>query len=239
MNVELGTLEKIGLNVNEARIYLALLELGPTLAGRIAEKSKVNRRTVYDALGSLIDKGLAGFIIEANRKVFQATDPTKFLEIIKEYENEFEGLLPHLIARQKLSKKGQEAIIYRGKKGIKTIFGDVLKFKENLVFGSHGRFREALGPFFEQYQRRKGKRRIRTKLLLSERLRNSEIVKLTPGAHRFLKKEYDSPVSTIIYGNKVAMIVWSEEPIGIMITGDEVSKSFRNYFDIMWCIGKK
>lgn len=237
MNTEI--LERVGLNPNEARVYLALLELGPSLAGKITEKSKVNRRTVYDVLESLIDKGLVSYIVEANRKVFEATDPIRFLELLKEREKEIEEVLPELKAKRESSKEKQEATIFRGKKGIKTIFEDILRYKENWVFGSHGRFKEVLGPFFEQYQRRKKMLKIHTKLLLSERLRRSAIVKLTPGETRFLKKEYDSPVSTIIYSDKVATIIWTDEPIGLVIKGKEVSDSFKNYFNIMWEIAKK
>ncbi len=237
MNIE--TLEKIGLSSNEAKVYLALLGLGPSLAGKITKKSKVNRRTVYDVLETLIDQGLVSYIIESNRKVFEATDPVRFMQLLKEREKEVQESLPELQAKRESSKNKQEATIFRGKKGIRTIFEDILKYKKNLVFGSHGRFREVLGLFFEQYQRRKKSLNIHTKLLLSERLRKSDIVKLTFGETRFLKKEYDSPVSTIIYGDKVATIIWIEEPIGLVMKGKEITDSFKNYFKVVWEISKK
>src|SRR3989344_258360 len=237
MNVE--TLEKIGLNPNEARVYLALLELGPSLAGKITEKSKVHRRTVYDVLELLIDRGLVSYIVEANRKVFEATEPERLLELLKEREKEIKEVLPELQAKRNASKRKQEATVFRGKRGLRTIFEDILKYKENWVFGSHGRFREVLGPFFEQYQKRKKEKKIHTRLLVSSRLKQSDIIRLTPGEHRFLKKEYDSPVSTIVYGNKVAIIIWIEEPIGLVLEGNEVSQSFRYYFDVMWKLAKK
>ena len=37
------TLLEIGLSGNEADIYLALLELGPSLVSEIAKKTKINR----------------------------------------------------------------------------------------------------------------------------------------------------------------------------------------------------
>ena len=215
--MNINTLERIGLSSNEARVYLALLELGPSLVGKITEKSKVHRRTVYDVLESLIDKGLVSYIVEINRKVFEATEPERLLELLKEREKEIKEILPELQTKKNASRRKQEATIFRGKKGLRTIFEDILKYKENWVFGSHGRFKEALGSFFEQYQRRKKEKRIHTKLLVSIRLKQSDIIKLTPGEHRFLKKEYDSPISTILYGNKVAIIVWIEEPIGLVL----------------------
>ena len=237
MNTEI--LEQIGLSSNEVKVYLALLEIGPSLAGKITEKSKVNRRTVYDVLEKLIDKGLVSYIIEVNKKVFEAADPIKFMELLKEREKEIQESLPELIAKRESSKKKQEVTIFRGKKGIRTIFEDILKYKENWVFGSHGRFMEILGPFFEQFQRIKKSLKIRTKLLVSERLKKSDTVKLTYGKIRFLKKEYDTPISTIIYGNKVAIIIWTDEPIGFITKGEEITESFKNYFNVMWEISKE
>lgn len=235
MNVE--TLEKIGLSQNEAKVYLALLELGPSLAGKITEKSKVNRRTVYDVLETLIDRGLVSYIIEANRKIFEATDPVRFLDLLKEREKEIQESLPELIAKRESSKKKQEATLYRGKKGIKTIFEDILSYKNYEVFGSHGRFGEVLGAYFELFQKLVKEKKIICRLLVSERLRRTTTVK--HAKTRFLKKEYDSPVSTIIYGDKVATIIWTDEPVGFVIKGKEASDSFRNYFNIMWEIAEE
>lgn len=52
------TLEKIGLTTNEIKVYLALIDLGTTLAGNIAKKAKLHRRQTYDALHRLIGKVL-------------------------------------------------------------------------------------------------------------------------------------------------------------------------------------
>lgn len=38
----------------------------------------------------------------------------------------------------------------------------------------------------------------------------------------------------MIYGDKVALTVWTERPIAIVIRSNEVSKSFRNYFQLLW-----
>ena len=48
--MDITKLEKIGLNLNEAKIYLALLELGQAQAGYISKKTQINRTTVYDSI---------------------------------------------------------------------------------------------------------------------------------------------------------------------------------------------
>ena len=81
-------LQSLGLTRNEINVYLTLLKMGSGLAGEITEKSGVHRRNVYDSIERLIKKGLVSFVIQNNRKYFHATDPNRFLGIIKEQKRE-------------------------------------------------------------------------------------------------------------------------------------------------------
>ena len=65
-------LKEAGLTDNESKVYLALIDLGPSLAGQIARKTGMHRRTVYDTIEMLIEKGLIGYIQKNNRKLFYA-----------------------------------------------------------------------------------------------------------------------------------------------------------------------
>ena len=75
-------LEDLGLTKTEVKVYLALLELGSSSAGKILEKSKLPNSTVHRDLNSLIVKGLISFILEGKRKVYQASNPENFFEFI-------------------------------------------------------------------------------------------------------------------------------------------------------------
>ena len=68
--MDIKALENLGLSNVEAKVYLALLEVGSVVANKIAEQSGIHRRTVYDALETLIEKGLVSFVIEANKKYY-------------------------------------------------------------------------------------------------------------------------------------------------------------------------
>ena len=70
-------LKEAGLTNNESLIYKALLELGPSLAGQISRKTGLHRRTVYDTAERLIQKGLIGYILKNNRRLFEASSPEK------------------------------------------------------------------------------------------------------------------------------------------------------------------
>ena len=85
MNLEI--LKEAGLTHNEALVYKALLELGPSLAGQISRKTGLHRRTVYDVTEMLIKKGVIGYILKNNRRLFEASSPKIFLDVVKEKEN--------------------------------------------------------------------------------------------------------------------------------------------------------
>ena len=65
MNKDL--LKSIGLTDIEIEVYLAIIDLGSCLAGEIARKTGIHRRTVYDAINRLIEKGLVSYIKTYNR----------------------------------------------------------------------------------------------------------------------------------------------------------------------------
>ena len=61
-------LEEIGLNEKEAKVYIAVLELGEGSASEIAKKSEVNRATTYFTLENLMKIGLVSASNEEKNK---------------------------------------------------------------------------------------------------------------------------------------------------------------------------
>ena len=47
-------------------------------------------------------------------------------------------------------------------------------------------------------------------------------------------KEFASPSTTLIYGNKVLIWIWSETPITLEIESNEVTQSYKKHFELMW-----
>jgi len=239
MNTQI--LQEIGLSNTEAKVYLALLELGSALAGEITKKSEVNRTNVYDALERLIEKGLATYVVSANRKVFEPVNPERLQEILKEREEKLNSLMPELKLKHKTSKAKEEATIFKGKKGIKSIFEDVLKDKNELfAYGAEGRFGDMLPAYRKEWNKRIEKLKIKKNMIYSEKVKIRKIrEKLKLTSMRFLPKEYDFPSTILIYGDKVITIVWTELPFGFMIKSKEAAKSNMNFFNILWKVAKE
>ena len=235
-------LKEIGLSITEAKVYLALLELGSALAGEITKKSEVNRTNVYDALERLIEKGLVTYVISANRKVFEAVHPSRLREILKEKENNLKkemGLLESLYSD---NKEKEEAIIYKGKKGLKSVFEDILNESKTIYgYGAEGKFVQMFGPYAENWQKRRINKKIKMNIIWTEKVRSRKIQnvnKLELVNKRFIPNTYDFPSTIAIYGNKTVTIVWSEQPFAFMIKSQEVVKSNINFFKMLWKIAK-
>jgi len=231
-------LQKIGLTSNESKIYLALLKLNSAQAGRISKESQINRTTTYDVLERLIEKGLVNYSIISNKKLFKPVSPKKILENIKEKEETIKEILPEL---EKISNfsEAEESNIYKGKKGIKTILNEILKYKEYVAFGSSGEFEKTMKHDFELFQNQKKKLKIKSKVILPIELKNSEIAKISYAEIKYFSDEFSSPTTTFIYGSNTAIIIWAETPIAILIKSNKVAKSYKQHFELLWKIAKK
>lgn len=232
-------LQEIGLTKLESRIYLTLLDLGPSLAGLITRKSGVHRRTVYDALERLMQKGLVGYIVKNNRKYFEVSNPERLLDMLKEKEEYVKEVLPELKAKYGKTVDKSETLFFRGKNGLKTVFEDQLSVrKEIFILGASSLASEILKYYFHWFDKRRIGKKIKVKLVYNESARKERKIKLAE--IRYIPEDYYNPAAINIYGNRVAIIHWSKEnPFVILIKDREIADGYRNYFNLMWGIAKK
>ena len=100
-------LKQAGLTNNEALVYQTLLEIGPKTASTLAKQTGLHRRLIYDITDRLIKKGLIGYILENKKKVFSASNPKRFLEILEEKQTAINTIMPDMISlfNQEISKE--------------------------------------------------------------------------------------------------------------------------------------
>lgn len=232
-------LQEVGLSNTESKVYLALLSLGSALAGEITKKSEVNRTNVYDALERLIEKGLVTHIISSNRKVFEPVNPERLREILKEKEGKLDSIMKELVNSYESNKNEEEATIFKGKKGIISIFENVLKERKTVcVYGAERRFTTMFPAYQKIWHKERKKLGIKVSIIWNEKFRRKrEDFPLL--SRKYLPKQYDFPSTVLIYGDCVATIVWGDWPIGFLIKSKEVAKSNQNFFNILWKVAKK
>lgn len=235
--METKTLENLGLEEKEVKIYLSLLKLNQATATKISEETRVERTLCYSIIQKLIDKGLVSYIIENNVKYFKPAPPEKLMQDLKEKEEELKEIMPELISLTKFKQEKTKAEIYQGKEGMKTVLKDIIKQKKDyIVFGEEGRFQETLPIYSEQFMKKLEEENIKERVLVKEG--QKDIVKSKNSQFKYISKEYFYPSSTVVYGNKIAILVWSEPFLTILIENKEVADSYRGYFELLWKIAK-
>jgi len=234
------TLKQIGLGHNESKIYITLLKLGPTMAGKIAKEANIDRSACYDSLKALVKKGLVNYAIEANRKKFAASNPQKLQDYLKEKEELVDGILPDLSELFSQKAEKSQLQMYKGKRGLKTVFENILKEaagKENLVIDSHGEFVEKMPYYAPHFIKGLEKNKIKVRHIVRKG-KNINPSKTTEVRY-FSEQMKDTIITTNIYAGKIAIILWADVPEAIIITNQSAYEAYKGYFEILWKTARK
>jgi len=236
------TLKRIGLGHNESKIYLILLKIGPSMAGKIAKESNIDRSACYDSLKALLKKGLVSYVIEANRKRFAANSPQRLADFMSEKQEAVREILPDLSSFYKKEKEKSQVSMYKGLKGLKSVFEDILheaKGNENLVIDSSGKFGEKMPFYLPHFVKGLEKNRIKVRHIVRKGKEQQLHPSKTTEMRFFPKIVGDQTITTNIYSDKVALILWTDVPEAVIIKNRAAAEAYKNYFDILWKIAKK
>jgi len=243
MEINKELLKQIGLTENEIKVYITLLKIGSAIVSKIAKESGLYRPYVYDTLKRLEEKGLTSSKSKENKKFFEAINPSQLIEMQKEKLEALNTLVPQLQNLTKSTKEETKINLYSGKKVVRTIQKDVLstllKTKtENLVIGvDEKKFTEADPIIMEQFFNQLKKHNLKEKVLVREGDNYLPARKQTT-TYRFLPKEFFDPTSTFIYGDKVAIVIFSQPFHGLIIESKSLAIAYKKQFNLLWKIAK-
>lgn len=242
-------LRNLGLTDSEIKVYLALLELGSTTKGPIVKKSQVASSKIYELLDKLIEKGLVSTVLKSGTKYFEAAPPSRILDYVKEKESDLkqqeqalQQLIPELELKRSLAGIGSETQVFKGMKGAKTSFDDILKTmkkgEEYYVLGI-SKFTPHFERFVIHFHEERAKLGIRCKIIVNEIAKETgkklEAIKLTQV--RYVKKELFTPVVFIIYKDTTLISIGLDE-IFIQIRSKNLSDGMRTYAEYIYNLGK-
>ena len=224
----------IGLTKNEAKIYCALIELGSSSAGRLAEISKIHRANVYDALERLFEKGIVSYVMKDKTKIFEATDPKNLLGFLKEKEDVLKEVIPQFELARKFNPKSNEAQVFEGVSALMRILYNFLEYKQEiLVYGLPKVAPEMVTPHgINPYHEFRAKNKVVMKHIYNQNAqqRIAYLNKLPYTEAKYLPLEYNSLVSTFICGDEVVLTTWTKPMVSIRIVNKLLAESYRNYF---------
>ncbi len=236
-------LEEAGLTEKEAKLYLALLETGPTTTGLLIKKLGLHKATVYALLQRLGEKGLVGSIVKGRSQEFQAAEPGLLLDLLKAKEERLAEALPELRKQQARAAKQQVVTVYEGKRAglaaIRSFFAKLTPEDVQRAFVISSP-EEDIERFFTNLTRERSKRGIKAQLIYAEgikrfgeernRIPNTE-VKYVPGwmaSPAVINLHKDTTLINLLEAEN------AKNPLAIVIKSPETADAFKKYFEALW-----
>ena len=238
-----NSLEYLGFKPKEAEIYLALLELGEASIIQIAKKAGIKLTTVYNILRDFVNRGLITSAVRKTRKVYFIEDPRSLKSDLREKENAIDKLMPELLAIQNILPSKPRITFYEGVGGMKELYQDTLNsLKEGdtiLSYTGLSDFSKLMPQEYNEYYiKERVKKKIRIKIIASPSPTAEEWQKSAGSELREIRIVHDMPfrfdADTEIYANKVALISYRENFLGVIIESKEISQMQRSAFELMW-----
>lgn len=230
-------LQNLGLNKNESKVYFALVKLKKASVNEISKESNVQRVNTYDLLQSLKAKGLVGTITKENKMFFEASSPENLSELLEKKKKELletEKSIKNLKTLFESEQTTQDVKVFKGKLGIKTILKEVLNTQtEILNFGSSGMFPKYYPEYFNIWEKNRIKKKIKMRIVASKYIKNKIKIKKLQFI-KFIDMDYKNKTSTFVYDDNVAIFIWSENPLAILIKDKDFSNSNKNHFEYLW-----
>ncbi len=240
---------KLGLNKNEAKVYLSLIKFGESDANQIIKDTKFHKNIVYDNLDKLINKGLITYISDGKKRIFSISSSEMLVEHIDDGLTKLNEkreiaveIAKEIKKRKRIIPQKQEAAIFRGKEGIRAYHKWTIKNnKPYSIFGAPKQSLEIMDEhFWKNFTAKRIEKKINVNMVFNPSLRSfSENLKNKYTQIKFFNRNFEPLTQTDVHEDKVAIIVWSETPLLFLIEDKEVAKSYKAYFNEMWSQGKK
>jgi len=241
--VSYNILIQLGLSEKEARLYLAALETGTGTVIQLSRKSGITRGSTYDILEEMLEKGYVSKIHKDKHMVFSPVDPEVLMKRFKDNIRDFEIALPELKGLLNKSSARPKVRYFEGLDGIKRVYEDTLTATTEIL--NYSNTREIL-THWPSYNGDYVKLRTRKKIFLRGIAQDDDYgKKLSDDDPKFLRefrllppKDFQFTNEINIYDNKVAIVSFAPELIGIIIESQAIADTQRDIFKMSWAFAR-
>lgn len=232
-------LESVGLNKNEIKIYLDLLKHRNSSALDISKRTLVHRSNTYDALRNLINLGFIKEIIEERKRIFNAIEPEKIKDYLRQQENEVDAIMPYLKTICQECKEEDNVSVAKGVFAVRESLLNFLNMENEpiSVYGASKESVELLGlGFLKEFHEKRIKKKILMRHIYDQESieRVEQLNKMKYTESKVLPKKFYSVVSTNICGDTILFIIFSGSVLSITIKNKTIADSYKKYFEILW-----
>lgn len=244
-------LSSLGLDQDDSKTYILLLETGPIAAGKLAKKLGVARSSLYGFLKRLVEKGL---VVESQRggiKQFAAEHPDKIdklfnerVEQLQKDQQTYQSMLPELRSQRAQKLLNPRLQLFEGADGLKHVLKDMLLYSnlETQAFWPIQKMIDILGTDFFRYL---NKVRIKSNLYTRTIWPSDQIIDIKKHPYmgagpdfkreiRIAPKDMHFTMGYWIYGSKVVFVSSRKESFGFIIESAELTDMLKAQFELLW-----
>lgn len=131
---------RVGLSRKEAKVYLAVLELGMASAHVVARKAHVPRATTYTILRQLVEKGLITLVVERGEHRYAVEHPVQLQSMVDVEKTEVERrahlvreLMPRLTALYNAEASKPKIRYFEGIEGMNRLRAEFSAFPGDMI----------------------------------------------------------------------------------------------------------
>lgn len=229
-------LQRAGLKKNEAKVYLALQQLGRARASEIIKKTRLHRNLVYQSLTSLAEQQLISKLVTDNVAEFQSLDPSELLHAIERKQELVKRVVSDLKDQQTRSR--QDIFAFEGNAGFRTAFWDMIETldpgEELLVMGIFD-VDDEFKNMIKIFHKERAKKGINCKILLNAHAKpvGSMLGEIDRTDVRYLPQGVVTPAVFFVYRGKVLISLPNQRTF-FRIENEEASQAFEAYFYTQW-----
>lgn len=242
----LGALKELGCNEKQQRFFSANFDLGSAGINEIANKAKIQRSTAYLVADELLERGLITEDSKAHGKSFTAISPAQLIRMLDAHHRRIGKLnialrqnQPDLEARYRNNNVIPKVKTYHGQSGLLSVLNDVLKSKTEILLWTN---QETEVSFFSpelhnRFVNERAAKRIPARVLAIDNEKGRDLVAKDESAlrmTRLLPSGVHFAAETYLYDNKLALLDFSGDIIGIIIESDSVNASQAAIFENTW-----
>ncbi len=234
-------LKEFGLADNEAKVYLANLELGQATVQELGKKSGVKRTTIYTALEGLKEKGLVSQIKKGAKTFLVAEGPESLSNLSARRDSALKEALPELKALYNVAGIKPRVRFYEGREGYLVVYENILKDKpkELLAIVSYDDLCRHLDQKYEEeWIKRRVKLGIKLRWLDFKTITTEKMQREGKKALReirFLPDGFKFTSSMFIYSDKIVVMSGrTKEFMAVVIENSEFYQMFKQLFEMFW-----
>ena len=242
MNVK--TLTDIGLNETQAKVYLLLIKNGSLTPPQTATVINIKRTNAYAVLDQLEELGLATKKEVQKKNTYWAENPIALEKLAKnkraealEHENLVQSSMPTLLNYFYTFTDQPGVRFLQGLEGIKEIYNDMLRTGKDIYLIRSPHDQDFMSnEYFIKFKDKKSKLNINTYMLNPQENRevfNEKTDKLYKTSRTQVRPDqYSANVEISTYGDKVSIISFGEEAIGMIIDSPQIANANRQIFEL-------